>query len=313
MHLTRTQVPDPTLLQAFECAARHGSFTKAADELSLTQSAVSRQIKTLEAQLGVTLFERVRKRVILSAAGHQLLPQISRLLAQSEELVMTARAIAAGDDVLSIATLPTFGNRWLMPRLPDFMARHPGLMVDVASRSRPFDLTAEHFDLAIHYGQPVWAQATCKYLCSETILPVASPALLQRAHVSRPQDLEKTPLLQLATRPGLWAEWFQLQGIDSQNAYKGSRFDEFSMIIEAAVRDVGIALLPLYLIENEIESGKLQIVFDRPMSTDNAYYIVLPYGKQDQSMGQAFQSWLLDQVRSKPDRAGSDIIAGKIE
>src|SRR5690606_5818230 len=127
---------------------------------------VSRQVKSLEEQLGVLLFERVRKRVVLSAAGRQMLGPVTRLLAQSEDMVMRARLGTESKAVLSVATLPTFGTRWLLPRLQDFLDRHPGLLVDIASRSQPFDLVAGGFDLAIHYGQPVWANATCSYLCS---------------------------------------------------------------------------------------------------------------------------------------------------
>ena len=297
MNLSRTLVPDLAVLQAFECAARHGNFTKAAAELNLTQSAVSRQVKALEAQLGVLLFERVRKRVLLSEAGGRLLPEARRLLQQSEEMVLRARAAGGGGGVLSIATLPTFGDRWLMPRLPDFLARHPGVAVNVAARSQPFDLAAESFDLAIHYGQPVWAHAVCAYLCNEMILPAASPALLDAHGVATPADLEQAPLLHLATRPKQWAEWFDIHGLDSGSAYRGHRFDQFSMMISAALHGLGAALLPLYLIEEEIAAGRLRIAFDRPLATDNSYYVVRPEGRQDGALALAFQAWLLEQIK----------------
>jgi LysR family glycine cleavage system transcriptional activator len=298
MNLSRTLIPDLMVLQAFESAARHGNFTRAATELNLTQSAVSRQVKTLEQQLGVLLFERVRQRAVLSDAGRQLLPSVQRLLAQSEEMVLRARAGADGRTVLSIATLPTFGSRWLMPRLRDFLEGHPGVAVDVASRTQPFDLEAEDVDLAIHYGQPVWANAVCTFMCSEVILPVASPALLEASPVHEPEDLETRPLLHLATRPKLWAEWFQLNGLRGEQAYRGNRFDQFAMVIEATVRGMGFSLLPLYLIEDEIASDRLRVVFDRPMPTDNSYYVVLPESKRDDTLAQAFQAWLLKQVGS---------------
>jgi LysR family glycine cleavage system transcriptional activator len=202
--------------------------------------------------------------------------------------------------VLSIATLPTFGTRWLLPRLKDFLARNPGLLVDIASRSQPFDLAGEGFDLAIHYGQPVWANATCVYLCGEVIQPVASPAFLAGAAPSRCEDLVGKPLLHLATRPKLWAEWFQRHGAEGEFAYKGNRFDQFSMVIEAAISGIGFALLPLYLIEDEIESGKLCIALDSPMATENSYYVVVPEGHGESPGVDAFRQWLADQVRQKP-------------
>jgi LysR family glycine cleavage system transcriptional activator len=300
MKLTRALLPDLAVLQAFESAARHGNFTKAAAELKLTQSAVSRQVKSLEAQLGVLLFERVRKRVILSTAGRQLLPDAVRLLRQSEEMVLRARASSGHAQLLSIATLPTFGHRWLLPRLPDFLSRHPGLALNLASRSEPFDLAAENFDIAIHYGDPIWAQAVCTPLFSEEIQPVASPALLRERPVGCARDLEQAPLLHLATRPRLWSDWFALNGVEADHAYGGSRFDQFSMIITAAVHGLGFALLPLYLIEEEIAADRLRLALDQPLTTEKSYYAVLPEGRQENGPGQAFQAWLLEQARRMP-------------
>jgi len=130
MKLSRRLIPDVTTLQAFECAARHGSFTQAAHELNLTQSAVSRQIKDLEEQLGVLLFERVRQRVVLSDDGRRFLPEVRKLLHQTEETMLRAMASASSEHSLAIATLPTFGSRWLTPRIPGFLAEHPGAIIN---------------------------------------------------------------------------------------------------------------------------------------------------------------------------------------
>lgn len=296
MNLGRSLVPDLAVLQAFECAARHGSFTRAALELSLTQSAVSRQIRTLENQLGVNLFERVRKRVVLSSAGRALLPEVAGLLAQTEDMVLRAMASSDGRNTLTIATLPTFGSRWLMRRLPSFLKANPGTVVNVASRSEPFDLENEDFDIVIHYGQPVWAHASCSYLCSEIILPVGHPSLLESCSVERPSDLQGAPLLHLTTRPKLWSEWFHSNGHPAATAYHGHRFDQFSMVIEAALQGLGFGLLPQYLIEDEIAAGKLQVALDLPMTTANSYYTVTPENKQDTAVARIFQDWLRQQV-----------------
>ena len=149
MKLSRRLIPDVTTLQAFECAARHGSFTQAAHELNLTQSAVSRQIKDLEEQLGVLLFERVRQRVVLSDDGRRFLPEVRKLLHQTEETMLRAMASASSEHSLAIATLPTFGSRWLTPRIPGFLAENPGTIINIASRSAPFDFDEENFDLAM--------------------------------------------------------------------------------------------------------------------------------------------------------------------
>jgi len=297
MKLSRRLIPDVTTLQAFECAARHGSFTQAAHELNLTQSAVSRQIKDLEEQIGVLLFERVRQRVVLSEDGRRFLPEVRKLLHQTEETMLRAMATASSEHSLSLATLPTFGSRWLTPRLPGFLAQYPGTVLNIASRSEPFDFDEENFDLAIHYGQPVWARAACSYLCGEVILPVASPALLESWRLGEPKDLETAPLLHLATRPKLWAQWFELTGSATETAYRGNRFDQFSMVIEAALAGLGFALVPLYLIEQEIAGGRLAVAFDRPMQTENSYYLVVPEGKLENPLSQAFRAWIVGQVR----------------
>lgn len=299
MKLSRRLVPDITTLQAFECAARHGSFTQAAHELNLTQSAVSRQIKDLETQLGVLLFERVRQRVVLSAAGSKFLPDVRRLLHQTEESMLRAMASAHADSTLAVASLPTFGSRWLTPRLPDFLKRYPGTSLSISSRSAPFDFDEESFDLAIHYGQPVWARAVCSYLCSEIILPVASKGLRSTYAPQEPVELEALPLLHLATRPKMWAQWFEMTGAEAQTSYRGHRFDQFSMVIEAAVAGLGFALVPRYLIEQELETGELEVVFEQPMQTENSYYLVVPEGKLENPVSLAFREWISEQVGNR--------------
>lgn len=300
MNLARRYLPDLGALQAFECAARHGSFTRAASELSLTQSAVSRQVKDLEQHLGTLLFERVRQRVVLSDDGKRFLPEARKLLQQSEATMLRAMASADARQTLSIATLPTFGSRWLSPRLPHFVASHPGMILNIGSRSAPFDFDEEDFDLAIHYGQPVWARATSIYLCSETIIPVASRPLLetlpQLQGIMTPALLAEQPLLQLATRPKLWSQWFTLAGVEARTAFRGHRLDQFSMIIEAAIAGMGYALVPRYLIETELRTGALAVVVDLPMETENSYYVVTPETKQTLPLAQHFTDWLLGQV-----------------
>ncbi|MBA8877375.1 LysR family transcriptional regulator [Phyllobacterium myrsinacearum] len=300
MKLSRRLIPDIDILQTFECAARHGSFTQAAKELNLTQSAVSRQMSELESQIGVLLFERVRQRVVLSDAGQKFLPEVRRLLGLTEETMLRAMAASQSASSLSIATLPTFGSRWLMPRLPDFLKRYPDMALSVASRSQPFDFEEEPFDLAIHYGQPVWAHATCTYLCSEMIVPVGSPELLSANPVATPAELANSaPLLHLSTRPKAWADWFESVQAEVVSPYKGHRFEHFSMVIEAALAGLGFALVPRYLIEHELASGRLRVLFDQPLTTENSYYLVVPDHKKENLMAQSFFAWIADQVSGR--------------
>lgn len=300
--MRRRLVPDIANLQAFECAARHGNFTRAAEELSLTQSAVSRQIRDLEQQTGLLLFERVRQRVVLSEAGGRFLPEVRRLLAQSEQLMIGAVAARHMKTSLNIATLPTFGTRWLIPRLDDFLKHWDDIALTIEARSRPFDFEEENFDLAIHYGEPTWAHATCAFLCNETVLPVASRQMATRLALRSPDELVNAPLIHLTTRHRLWSRWFESQKIPVENAYRGLRLDQFSMIIAAAVAGLGVALLPSYLIEDELRAGILLPLFDLPLATENSYYVVLPEKKQRNAVANHFQEWLLTQVSSGPQK-----------
>ena len=295
MTAARTLLPDLGKLQAFEAAARHGNITLAGRELNLSQSAVSRQIRDLEAQLGLLLFERVRQRVVLSAAGQKFLPDARKLLEQGEAAMLRAMA-SSGVSLLSLATLPTFGSRWLVPRLPGFLETHPGIALNVVSRSEQFDLEEQGFDAAIHYGQPVWANAVCRYICREVIVPAASPAFLAAHKVDAPEALAQAPLLNMATRPKAWANWFQAAGVDAQGAYQGHRFDQFTMLIEAAVAGMGVALLPRYLVESELRDGKLQVVLDMPLQTEKSYYFVVPERKAAGLLTNQLFDWIVGQV-----------------
>lgn len=301
MTARRSLVPDIINLQAFECAARHQNFSRAAEELNLTQSAVSRQIAELEQQTGVKLFERIRQRVILSEAGHRFLPEVKDLLARSERLMITAIAGNRMKASLRIATLPTFGTRWLVPRLGAFMSDHPDVAISIESRSKPFSFSEDGFDLAIHFGQPTWAGGTATFLCNEVVIPVASPGLAAQLRAEHGSPLATAPLLHLTTRPKLWLEWAEQHDMPLQNAYVGLRFDQFSMLTAAAINGLGVALLPTYLIEEETRTGALVAVLDKPTSTENAYYVVRPEAKRTHPVADQFEDWLVSQVRGSPD------------
>lgn len=303
MKFSRSQLPDAQMLLAFEAAARHGSFTRAALELDLTQSAVSRQIGALEARLGLTLFNRIRQRVVLSESGRRLLPEARALIGGIEQ--MTLRAIGGRDVTgeLRLATLPTFGGRWLVPRLPRFLAQHPGIQLQLATRSAPFDLAKDGMDVAIHYGTPAWPEASCHYLCNEAVVPVAAPRIaagLQRPEAELAEALAAAPLLHMDGRPQLWAQWFARTGADPAAAYRGHRFDQFALLIEAAVAGLGVALAPRYLIEGELAAGRLAEIRAEPMPTEPAYYVVLPDEKLADPLCLAFLDWIRGEVGGPP-------------
>lgn len=294
MAMRRSLLPDMGLLQTFEAAARHSNFSRAGEELNLTQSAISRQIRDLEEQLGVALFERIRKRVVLTRGGEAILPEVRALLVGGERLILGARQAQAQVQRLRIATLPTFATRWLVPRLGAFVAAHPDLDLTLESRDGPFDLRAEGVDLAIHYGQPVWPGGAATFLCTERVVPVARRDLAAR-YATLPED---TPLLHLTGRPGLWAEWFTRYGREGGDPFRGLHFDQFSMVISGVEAGLGVGLLPLYMIEAELAGGKLVRLSEQAMPTEKSYYVILPEGEQGNQAARAFQTWLLQQPGS---------------
>jgi len=237
-------LPPVADLLAFEAAARHASISRAAEELHLTQSAVSRQVRQLEAQLGQALFTRVRQRVVLTDAGRLYAADVRGVLQQLGAATQKAMALADGGGLLHLAVLPTLGARWLVPRLPAFAALHPELTVNLSARGEPFDFAQEPFDAAIHYGAPHWAGAVCDYLMHEEVVPVCSPALRTRHRIETPADVAGLTLLHQTTRPMLWADWFEQEGVPAPQALRGPRFEQFAMIAQAAISGLGVALLP---------------------------------------------------------------------
>jgi LysR family glycine cleavage system transcriptional activator len=301
MSSRRLVLPSLTALRSFECAARHGSFTLAAEELHLTQSAVSRQIRELELTVGTPLFHRIGRRVVLTEAGRSLAAELAVELENIKHILFRAVAVGSVGSSLRVATLPAFAARWLIPRLDDFERRHPGIEINLHARLEPFDLARERFDLAIHYGAEDWPGSRLEKLCEESVLAVASPALLERLRPERAGDLATAPLLHLESRPRAWAEWFHLSGIEVPPFLPGKRFDQFGMMIAAIDAGLGVGLVPEYLIEKELESGALVQALGPAMRSTDAYYLAHPQGA-DNPNARLFGAWLHGQVARRQRR-----------
>ncbi len=290
-HIPKKHIPSFATLRSFESAARHESFTLAADELHLTQSAISRQVKELELSMGVNLFRRVGRHVVLTNAGKKFADDVSVDLERVRQTL--ARAILAGDKstVLRIATMPTFASRWLIPKLPNFLESHPDIELSMAARMEPFNLSAGRFDLAIHYGKANWPDAQMTKICSEELFAVASPDFKEKYKIESLEELQNVPLLHLASRPQAWNTWFKNNGSVDKHVYPGKSFDQYSMIIAATVSSMGAALLPAYLIEKEVECGNLIQLSTTPFVTNNSYYVVTPAGVSNLHI-QSFVHWI---------------------
>lgn len=289
----RGHMPSLAALAAFDAAARHLSFTRAAEELSLTQGAVSRQVAQLETMLGVALFERVRQRVSLTPAGAAYAGEVRDALARIGAATLNVMTTRGAGGVLDLAILPSFGTRWLIPRLPDFFRRHPEVTINFATRIRPFDFGREPLDAAIHFGEPIWPGADLHRLMGETIVPVASPELIAREALLQPADLLRVPLLQQVTRPRAWAEWLEAQGLRMDGAVAGPIFEQFTMVAQAAQAGLGAAIVPRFLVEEELRAGRLVVPFDRPVESRQAYWLVHPKEKSARPAVAAFRTWLL--------------------
>lgn len=276
MDLRRRLIPDMLVLRTFDSAARHGSFTRAAEELHLTQSSVSRQIRDLELQLGKDLFTRASRQVVLTPLGRQFHQEVAQILREAETLMLRMIHSANDIDTIRIAAPPTFASRWLVPRLHDFASEHPQVQIDLLTRAEPFSIQAERCDLAFHFGDAVWPHGQCSYLCRELVRVVAAPSLIQHSEVTLDDLLRKAPLLQNSARPMMWPEWFEQAQCPYETPLRGPRFDTFAALISAATSGMGLALLPDYLIESELARGQLVNVGGATLQSEAAYYVVTP-------------------------------------
>ncbi|QCI66331.1 transcriptional regulator GcvA [Phreatobacter stygius] len=295
--LRRSFLPGVGNLLAFEAAARHGSISRAAEELHLTQSAVSRQILHLEATLGVALFHRVRRRIVLTDAGRIYASDLRQALTGVSDATHKMMAYAGAGGVLDLAVLPTFAARWLIPRLSGFLSDNPDVIVNCTARVAPFDFGQEPFDAAIHVGRPDWAGAVCEHLMIEESVPVCSPGYRAAHTIEAPGDLTRTSLLQQMTRPTAWAEWFEQAGVEAPQALRGHRFEQFSMVAEAAVAGLGVALVPHILVEADLASGRLDVLFPQTLISTKAYYFVCPEHKAEAPLVRAFRDWIVGQAK----------------
>ncbi len=295
------QLPSLSALRTFEAAARHLSFTKAASELNLTQSAVSRQIRLMEEYLGVLLFQRVKQRLVLTDAGRTYVVDIRAALEKMQAATVNLLATQGKGGVLHLATPPAFGTKWLIPRLHRFSDAHPEILIELATRAKPFDLADESIDAAIHYGGDDWPGVLSDRLVGDEMVVVCSPAYLQRRGTpARPEDLAQHTLLQQTVRPNLWREWFEAKGGDLNLAWQGPRFEHFYLIMQAAIGSLGVALLPRLLVREDVAAGRLVIPFEDPYHSREAYCLVYLAGKRGDQKVQLLRRWLVDEAK-RPD------------
>ncbi|MBQ0943665.1 LysR family transcriptional regulator [Ideonella sp. 4Y16] len=295
----RRKIPSTAALAAFEAAARHQSFTRAAEELSVTQSAVCRQIASLEDFVGVPLFRRGQRGVLLTEAGRRYARSVAARLdaVERDTLDLMAQAGQAAGGALELAVVPTFATQWLLPRLARFQAAHPGITLHFTPRTRPFLFDDESpFDAAIQPAESPWPGTQGLALLPEHLVAVAAPALLKGRRVRTPAEVAALPLLQASTRPDAWRQWFEAQGLQVEQAMAGARMELFSMLAEAAAQGLGAALVPRLLIETELASGRLQQLLPFALDSGRRYHLLYPPHKADLAPLQALSDWLAQEA-----------------
>ena len=335
----RRKLPSTTALAFFEAAARHQSYTKAAEELTVTQSAVCRQIASLESFLGLPLFRRNRRGVELTEAGHRYSRQVASRLDEVERDARALMVRGGAGGSLELGVVPTFATRWLLPRLGDFRARHPGIEVHLTARTRPFFFEGTNFDAAIHAGEAIWPGNDGCFLMDERLIAVGSPTLVgnigpgagpgrppsaeraagRRTHRSAPPtaahalpplaavDWTLLPLLQQGTRPHAWRQWFAGGGLQIEGDMAGPRLELFSMLTEAAIQGLGVALIPRFLIEAELARGQLVQVTAHENPSDRRYHLIHPKDRVNNPALGLFQRWLLEQLATAHPRADGQV------
>lgn len=292
----RRLTPSMSLLLAFEAAARHESYTRAAEELSLSQSAVSRQVQSLEAQLGVSLFRREGRVVRLSDVGRRYHGELAAALGRIRAATLQVMTQQAGTGTLRLATLPTFGSKWLLPRLHRFYQAHPGITIHIHSRIALVDFGMGDIDAAITVGRGDWPGLVAHRLHHEFMVAIAANggggAVPLPTGEIPPVWASGQTLLTVASNPQAWAEWFSHYQLDHRQMRIGPSFELTAHLIQAVNAGIGIGLVPRTLVEQELARGEL-LCIGKGIPSPRSYYLVYPPANASLPSLAAFRDWLL--------------------
>jgi len=299
------RLPTLNALKAFEAAGRHLSFTRAAEELHVTQAAVSHQIKSLEEQLGIRMFRRGPRGLLLTDAGQSYLPEVreafQRLNAATDRLLEDDARGA-----ITVSVLPSFAARWLVPRLTRFREVHPDIEVRVSADDRLADFDRDDVDVAIRYGRGDYPGLQADRFLTEELFPVCSPELLARTALKRPEDLGGHTLLHDDMRMD-WSMWLLAAGVEGVDPRRGPSFNDSSMVLQAAVDGQGVALGRSALALDDLAAGRLVRPFEFSLPAEYAYYILCPERTANRPSIKTFREWLLAQ--SAPDTESGPVEA----
>jgi len=288
----RNGIPNLGALQAFEATARLGSFSRAAEELALTHSAVYRQVAGLEERLGVALFTRVRRRVKLTDAGEEYAGRVRHHLDQLEKDTLGLMSRAGVGRNLRVAVLPTLATTWLLPRLAAFGRERPDITISLSVRTLPFQFNDQPFDAAIYHAEQMWPGTRgIKLFDERELLPICAPAMLETAVDRHP--MADMVHLHTTSRPDAWRRWYQAQGRDflpTMNA--GPRYELFTMSLAAVKQGMGVALIPRFLVQHALDSGELVMPVDAGLRVREAYFFSYPIANATGEALRDLERWL---------------------
>lgn len=289
--LSFRKYPSTTAMQCFETAARHLSFTNAAQELHMTQSAVSKQVAQLEEMLNISLFYRTSQRISLTPAGKDYYIDVLNILKDIETATTRLMSHSSNIEVLKMLSHPTFCSRWLIPALQGFAQAHPLIRLDIKEQVGPFFSEEHEVDIAFLYGEGTWSGMETIKMFDEYCVAVCHPDYLQGQPLE-PLKSSNYVLLQLSSRPSAWYEYFKQQHISLDGTFVGPRFDTFHACISAALTGYGVALVPLRLVAPELQSGQLVTAWNYAAKGRGAYYMSFPLSLGNAHKTKVMQGWL---------------------
>jgi LysR family glycine cleavage system transcriptional activator len=287
-----------TTVRVFDAAASHLSCSRAAEELFLTQSAVSKHLQSLEGHLGVKLFKRVHQGLALTEAGTTYWEAIKPVLSMLASATEKARMVGPDQSTIHIGVPNTFAEKWLMRRIADFSQRHPDIDVQFAPRQ---GATSEQtaFSAEIRSGRGSWDGMHAHYLMGQEFFPVCSPDYIRNTKLGSPAKLARLRLLEHARLPHLWDQWFSARQVRGYDSRKTQQYERFAVMISALQAGLGVALVPRCLIEADLENQVLTIPFDQSLKTEFGYYLVYPKDRYPSAALTRFSEWLLAQCSAQ--------------
>ncbi len=283
-------------LRTFEVAARLGSLTLAADELNVSQVAVSRQVKTLEEYLGVTLFKRLHRGIEMTDEGRRLFEGVTR---QFEEIANASKRVSRRGrrDILAIQSYTTFSQRWLIPRLTQFHDAFPRIEVRLSSSVVPVDFETQNLDAAIRAGKGGWPGLHCEKLIDIELIPICTPEYQRQHNLKTPDDLSRARLLHSMARPTDWAAWIKRTGANV-NPEPGIRFESSALAYEAASLDSGVALAVRVFVKRQLQNGSLVAPFEQTCYSGEGYFLTWPQVIPPSQPLIKFLDWIRERLRT---------------